>query len=254
MPPALARRSSSKTARGSAEKYCPRPSRSASSLQHLQVVQHAGGWRQRPPAPDHPALEVGHRALLLGPLGGGQHDVGELGGLGEEDVGDDQQVQRGEPVAHPVDVGRGDDDVGGQHQQRPHAAGGAQPVEHLERRQPRAGQLGGVDPPDRGDVRAVGRVGQLAVAGQLVGLLAVLTPALPVALPGDRAVARVRAPGQPEGQGEVDEGLRGVGAAAVLLGAARGQNHRAVGRRERLDGRRSSATGTPVIRSTRSGQ
>jgi len=69
-------------------------------------------------------------------------------------------------------------------------------------------------------VRAVGGVGQLAVPGQLVGLLAVLPAALTVALAGDRAVPARGAPRQTEGQGEVDEGLGGVGPPAVLFGAS----------------------------------
>ena len=114
-------------------------------------------------------------------------------------------------------------------QQGPDAAGGAHPVEHLVRRQARLGQLVGVDAPDRGHVGPVGRVGELAVAGQLVGLLPVLAAALAVALAGDGAVAGVRLAGQPEGEGEIDEGLRGVGAVAVLLGAAGGEDHRRLG-------------------------
>ena len=54
-----------------------------------------------------------------------------------------------------------------------------------------------------------------------------LPPALAVALPGDRPPARTRtAAGQPERQREVDPGLRGVGAVGVLLGPARGEDHR----------------------------
>ena len=83
-----------------------------------------------------------------------------------------------------------------------------------------------VDPPDRRHVGTVGRIVELAVAGQLVGLLTVLAAALPVALSGDRAVAGVRPPGQAEGQRQVDVGQRGVGPGAVLLGSARGQDHR----------------------------
>jgi len=64
------------------------------------------------------------------------------------------------------------------------------------------------------------------VAGKLVGLLAVLAAALPVALAGQAAVARVRAAGVAERQSEVDERLDGVGALALLLGSATGEDHR----------------------------
>ena len=125
-----------------------------------------------------------------------------------------------------VDVRRRDHDVGGHEEQGPHAAGRAHPVEHLERGEARLRQLVRVDPPDRRHVRAVGGVGQLAVPGQLVGLLAVLAAALPVALAGDRPVPARGPPRQTEGQREVDERLGGVGPPAVLLGASGREDHR----------------------------
>ena len=91
--------------------------------------------------------------------------------------------------ADPVGVRRGDHDVGRQHQQRPNAAVGAHPVEHLECRLPRQRKLFRVDAPDLGDVLAGLRVVQPPVPGQLIGLLAVLAAALAVALAGDGAVA-----------------------------------------------------------------
>ena len=80
----------------------------------------------------------------------GQHDVGELGGLGQEDVGDHQQVQ-GAPAGRGPGSTSGAETamLRGQHQQGPDAAVGAQPVEHLERRQARLRQLVRVDAPDR---------------------------------------------------------------------------------------------------------
>jgi hypothetical protein len=63
-------------------------------LDQPQIVIDACWWRQGSASPDHPTFQVGHRALLLCPLGGGQHDVGQCGGFGQEDVGDHQQVQR----------------------------------------------------------------------------------------------------------------------------------------------------------------
>jgi len=65
-----------------------------------------------------------------------------------------------------------------------------------------------------------GRVVDAAVPGQLIRLLAVLAPALAVALTGDAAVAGARPARQPEGQGQVDPGRDRVGALAVLLGPA----------------------------------
>ncbi len=68
------------------------------------------------------------------------------------------------------------------------------------------------------------RVVDLAVAGQLVGLLAVLATTLAVALAGDRPEAGPRVAGQPEREGECDEGRHRVGAARVLLAAAGGED------------------------------
>ena len=109
------------------------------ALHQIEVVVHPLRWAKGLPAADHPALQVGHGALLLGPLGGREDDVGERGGLGQEDVGDHEQVQRGQPVTHSVHVGGRDDHVGGQHEQGPDAPVGAHPVEHLEGRQSRLG-------------------------------------------------------------------------------------------------------------------
>ena len=97
-----------------------------------------------------------------------------------------------------------------------------------------------VDAPHAGDVRASGRVGDLAVAGQLVALLAVLATALAVALPGERAVSRAGDPDEPQDEREVDRRGRGVGAVDVLLDAATGEDERAATRG--ADGERPRAT------------
>ena len=90
----------------------------------------------------------------------------------------------------------------------------------------------GLDAPDARHVGARVGVDDLAVAGELVALLAVLAPALPVALAGEGAVAAARAAGQAEQQGEVDRGRRGVGAVDVLLDPAPGEDVGALARRE----------------------
>jgi hypothetical protein len=78
-------------------------------------------------------------------------------------------------------------------------------------------------------VDAVGPVGDRAVAGQLVGLLAVLAAALAVALPGQAAVAGVGPAGQAERERDVDPGQHGGGALGMLLGTAGGEHHRLAG-------------------------
>ncbi len=193
--------------------------------QHPQFAADALRRVEGPAAQDHPALQVGGGAVLLRPLGDGQDDVREPGGLGEHQVGDDQQVQRAQPLGDVPGVGRGHRRVGAGQQQRLHPARFAEAVQQLVGRFARAGDRRGVDAPDGGDVFPRRRVLDRAVAGQLVGLLAVLAPALAVALAGQAAVTAVRAAGLAGGQAEVDPGADGVGALAVLLGAARGEHH-----------------------------
>ena len=122
-------------------------------------------------------------------------------------------------------MGRRDSNVGPKHQQGPHPTVGAQLVEHLVRRGAGPRQAVRVDSPDRGDVRAGLGIVEASVAGQLVGLLAVLATALPIALPGQGGEPTTRASGQTQSQRQVNEGQRGVGAVAVLLGAACGEHH-----------------------------
>ena len=81
----------------------------------------------------------------------------------------------------------------------------------------RRGQFVRVDAPDRGDVGAVLGVVDVARAGELVALLAVLAPALAVALAGDRGVAAALAADPARSQHDVDRararsGRRGCGA------------------------------------------
>jgi hypothetical protein len=58
--------------------------------------------------PLHAPLGVRDRALALGPRRrGGQHDVRELGGLGQEQILDDEERQPLEDVDHPVLIGLG---------------------------------------------------------------------------------------------------------------------------------------------------
>ena len=94
------------------------------------------------------------------------------------------------------------------------------------------------DAPDAGHVGAGGGVGDLAVAGELVGLLAVFAAALAVALAGEGAVAAAGGPGQAQQEAQVDGGRGGVGAVHVLFHAAAGEDVAAArGRRRRAGGR-----------------
>ncbi|ADG73323.1 hypothetical protein Cfla_0406 [Cellulomonas flavigena DSM 20109] len=176
----------------------------------------------------------GDRAVLLGPHRDGQHHVRPGRRLGEEQVGDDEEVERVEPVGDPARVGSGHADVRREQQQRPHPAGGAESAQHLGGGHPRPRQARRVDAPHSRDVGAVRAVGELAVPGQLVGLLPVLAPALPVALTGERPVPRTRAPRQPERERQVDERLRGRRPRRVLLGAPCRHHHRGGRRPQQL--------------------
>ena len=179
----------------------------------------------------------------------GSTTSGEFGGLGQEDVGHDQEIQRPQPVDHPVHVGRGYGDVRGQDEQRPHAPGGAHPVEHLEGGEPGLRQRR-VDAPDRGHVRSSVRVGQLAVAGQLVGLLAVFPAALSVALPGDGAVAGRRLAGSPSARARLMYAWA-VSVPELCCSAPRAVKIIALGAvASAFTTARRSDSGTPVIRST----
>src|SRR5579883_1117625 len=70
------------------------------------------------------------------------------------------------------------------------------------------------------------RIIDSAVAGQLIGLLAMLAPALSIALAGEAAIAAVWASDQAQRQSEIDIGQCVCDALTLLLGSARGQNHR----------------------------
>ena len=60
--------------------------------------------------------------------------MGECGGLGQEEVGDDQQIERAQPPLDATRIGRGDGDVGAEDQQPANAVTLAHRRQHLERR------------------------------------------------------------------------------------------------------------------------
>src|SRR3546814_15227504 len=72
-------------------------------------------------------------------------------------------------------------------------------------------------------------IGEVAHAGELVALLAVLATALTVALAGDRAVAGARAADVARGQAQVDGRHRVAGAHHLVLHPACVADHRLVG-------------------------
>ena len=187
----------------------------------------------------------------------GQHDVGQRGGLATARSRDDQQVERRQPLARRgAAFGRGDHDVAAEDQQRPRPVRRAERVEQLVRRAaPARAASSGSTPQTAGDVRAGRRVVDHPVAGQLVGLLPVLAAALAVALAGEAAVAGAGAPGQAERERQVDPGRARCRCPGLCCSAPRAVSTiaRLGAGRAASASARSSAAGTPVTRSTRSG-
>ena len=71
----------------------------------VEVGPGLAGRRHGGPHAGHPALAVRERALLLAPDGGGEHDVGEVGGRGLEAVLHDEQVEPAQRVLEDIAVG-----------------------------------------------------------------------------------------------------------------------------------------------------
>ena len=183
-------------------------------------------------AADDAAFEVGHRAVFLRPLRRREDDVGHAGRLGQEEVGDGEEVERREPRFHLVRRRRRDQRVEAHDEQGADAAVGAAALEQLVGRLARSGERVGRDAPHAGDGAARRRIADRAIAGQLVGLLAVLAAALAVALAGEDAEAAALGAGEAAGERDVDVGERVGHALRLLLGAAPGQHEAAGGRAE----------------------
>ena len=78
-----------------------------------------------------------------------------------------------------------------------------------------------IDAPDLADVMPVLGVFDVAVAGKLVALMAVLAPALAVALTGDGGVAAIRLADAAGGEHQIDAGEHVLDSLALVLDAAR---------------------------------
>jgi hypothetical protein len=185
----------------------------------LDVVAGLARRVERLAAQLHPAFGVGHRAVGLAPRRrAGQHDVGELGGLGEEEVLDDEVVEAFEGGQGVVAIGLGLSRVLPDHVQRPEVAA-VHRLEHLGQVPPvarwdRAPPLGLELRPRRG-------VGDVLEAGQLVRQRSHVAAALDVVLPAQRVEPRAVAPDVSAQQGEVDEAEHVVDGVVVLGDAER---------------------------------
>ena len=60
------------------------------------------------PPTDDAAFEVCHRAVFFCPLGDGQHDVRDGGGLGRHHVCHHEEIESGQPRADGISSGRRD--------------------------------------------------------------------------------------------------------------------------------------------------
>ena len=173
----------------------------------------------RGPDAAHPPLRGGRRALLLLVQRAGQHHVGVARRLAHEEVDHAQEIHPPDGLAQVVRVGVAHHRVAADVDQAAHLAR-VDRLEHLHRRLALVGELLVGDPPHAADVRAVLGVLDVAVAGQLVALVAVLAPALPVALPGDGAVAASGPADAARGQHQVDQAQHVLHALGVLFHAA----------------------------------
>ena len=63
------------------------------AVQDLEVGPHSVRWRHGSAPTQHAALEVRRRTVLLRPLSGWQHHIGECGRLGQHEIGDAEEVE-----------------------------------------------------------------------------------------------------------------------------------------------------------------
>ena len=161
----------------------------------------------------HAPVGVRVGALLLEERGGGQHDVGELGRLGEEDVLHDEELERGERLADLVDVRVREERVLAHHVHPAHAA--------LERA---ADDLGdgqarlGVElaAPRRAELLVRGRVVDALVVGEHHRDQARVGGALHVVLAAQRVQAGAGPADVAGDRAHRDQAARVVGARRVL--------------------------------------
>src|SRR6267142_1419279 len=112
----------------------------------------------------------------------------------------------------------------------------AKGVEQLGGGQARPRQFVWRNFPYCGDLGPVHRIVQLAIARQLISLLAVFATALPIALPGHAGIAAKGLSGVAKREHKINERQNVVHALALLFRAASGQEHRSIGFAEYLSG------------------
>ena len=167
----------------------------------------------------HAPLGVGDRSLGLAPRRrAGQHDIGQLGGLGEVDVEHDHVVEALEQVQRVRRVGLGLGRVLADHEQRTQLAA-LHRLEHLGEVPAGLGRDRGG--PQRLELLAGDLVVDVLESGQLVRERAHVAAALHVVLPAQRAEAGAVAADLAGEQRQVAESQHVVDAVVVLGDAER---------------------------------
>ena len=168
-------------------------------------------------------------ALFLLLQAAGQHHVGVVRGLGQEEVDDAEELQLLERLGR-VKPASGRETSGlKQIESSALDLAAVDGLHDLHRGEPGLRDLLRRDAPDARHVLARRGIGDRALAGELVALLAVLAAALAVALAGDHDAARALAADVAGGQAQVDHGEAVLDALRLVLDAAGVQRHRAVG-------------------------
>ena len=187
-------------------------------------------------ATNHTPFEIGHRAFLLRPLRGRQHDVGQFRRLRWKEVGDHEKVELLQAIDHVVRIGGRDHRVRAHDKQPANAVGLAGRVEQLVGRLARRRQVGLGNAPGGGDVVSRRRIVNRSIARQLIRFLPVLAATLPVALPRQGAETAERAADLSKRKREIDERKHVVDASRVLLGATGCEHHGGSGASEHARG------------------
>ncbi len=170
------------------------------------------------------AFAGGGRAFVLLVQRARKHDVGMVGGLGQEEVDHGVELELVERLGGEPGVGCRHGGVEADRQQALDLPG-VDRLDDLLGGDPLARDLVLGAPPHRRDVGAVLRVGDVPIARELIALVAVLPPALAVALPGDRRHAAAGLAVLAGGEAEVDGGEHVLRALALLFDPAGVQQH-----------------------------
>ena len=199
-------------------------------LNDPQVLARVAGRVDGLAAHLHQPVGVGETAGFLGKGARRQDHVGQVGGLGQEDVLHHQVVERGQRLAGVVGVGVGHRRVLAHHVHAAHTAG-LDGVHHLHHRQ--AGlsvQRARCQAPGRLEARTGGGVRDMLVVGQHHRDQAGVGRALHVVLATQGVQAGAGPPDLAGHQRQRDQTARVVSAVHMLRHAHAPQDHRGLGR------------------------